>query len=187
MSTVPTFETDRLILREPDPSCFKDWHEGIVDWEVARFFAETFPWPYPDDGVPAHYEEIKKNQGKKMWYWAIFTKENPETMIGSVEIRLQDGFKDRGFWIRKKDWGKGYMTEAVVVINDYAFNVLGWQKLTLRNAIENKGSARVKEKTGARFIKEVDGTFLDPLLTREQVWELTAEDWRAYKEKAGLV
>jgi len=44
------------------------------------------------------------------------------------------------------------MIEAVAAVNDFAFDVLGLDRLILNNAEGNTGSHRVKEKSGATIV-----------------------------------
>ena len=48
--------------------------------------------------------------------------------------------------------GKGYMTEAVLPVMDYAFNNIALDKMILAYALGNDRSRGIKEKTLGRFI-----------------------------------
>lgn len=72
-------------------------------------------------------------------------------MIGAVELRRK-GSDNRGFWLGKIFWGQGIMTEALVPITNYGFDILGFEKMILTNAVENRSSHRIKEKSGARLL-----------------------------------
>ena len=116
--------------------------------------------------------------GKEKWMWAITLKEKPEELIRAVELVKKANPANRGFWLGEPFWGKGYMTEAVIPITDYAFNELGFQKLIFENAVGNSRSRRIKEKTGAKYIKTVKNQYVDPELTEGELFELTASAWR---------
>jgi len=45
-------------------------------------------------------------------------------------------------------------------------------------------SRRVKEKTGAKFLRVEPAKFVDPTLTEHEIWELEKEKWQAFKNKA---
>ena len=76
------------------------------------------------------------------------------------------------------------MTEACTVINDYAFDVLGFEKLIFDNALGNEASRRIKEKTGATFIEIIEAKFVDPAITKLERWELTREAWQKLRSKS---
>ncbi len=73
------------------------------------------------------------------------------------------------------------MTEAVVAVNDYWFDVLGFPVLRAPKAVANVASRRISEKTGMRLI----GTEERNLVSGRQLselWEITAEEWRKKKK-----
>jgi RimJ/RimL family protein N-acetyltransferase len=89
--------------------------------------------------------------------------------------------ENRGFWLGREFWGQGFMTEAANAVTDYAFDHLGFSKLVFSNALGNQGSRRIKEKTGARFVRVQPSRFVSDEFTESEIWELTKEDWEAHK------
>jgi RimJ/RimL family protein N-acetyltransferase len=85
-----------------------------------------------------------------------------------------------GYWIRKSAEGKGYVTEAVRLLTDYAFMELAAQRVMIRCDARNTRSAAVPRRLG--FVEEAlvrneaiafDGTVRDTL-----VFSLTPDDPR---------
>src|SRR5580704_502560 len=70
------------------------------------------------------------------------------------------------------------MTEAVVVVNDYWFDVLGFPVPRVPKAVANEASRRISEKTDMRLVTTFEGDYVSGRLSA-QIWEITAEDWRA--------
>lgn len=54
--------------------------------------------------------------------------------IGRLDIYPNDPEETRGFWLGVPWHGKGYMSEAVKVTTDYAFDVLGMKEMIFGNA-----------------------------------------------------
>ena len=52
-------------------------------------------------------------------------------------------------------WGKGYATEAVCTVRDFAFATLGIKRLIAMIDPSNVASIRVAEKIGMKYEKEV--------------------------------
>lgn len=121
-------------------------------------------------------------QGKDRWFWGLFLKTNPTELIGGIDLWRKGIPENRGFWIGKKFWGQGLMTEAVDPITDHAFDALGFEKLILSNALGNIRSRRVKEKMGAKLLGTRPSKFVNPAYTESETWELTKEAWGAYKK-----
>ena len=177
-SMLPSFETPRLILREVTRDDIPSYQKNFSDYEVIRHLSTAVPWPFPENGVQDFLEKfIFSHQGQTDWLWGIFEKKNPDEVIGVVHLWREGRPENRGFWLAKAFWGKGYMTEAVEPVMEYAFNSLGFTKLVFANAIGNLRSRRIKEKTGARLIAAKPARFIDPEYTEQEVWELTKEEW----------
>lgn len=184
MSRIPTFHTPRLILRELTAADAPAYERHFVDYNVIRFLSSVVPWPYPEGGVQEYLKnEVEPIQGKGRWVWGITLKEAPDEVIGGVDLWREGRPENRGFWLGHKYWGRGYMTEAVEPVMDYAFNHLGFEKLVFANAVGNVRSGRVKEKTGARLIGVAPAQFVDPVFTERQVYELTKDEWVAFKKR----
>jgi ribosomal-protein-alanine N-acetyltransferase len=177
MSPLPTFKTKRLILKQLEESHADAYRKNFVDYEIIRHLASVVPWPYPDDGVELFLKGILPQQGKGRWLWGIFVKENPTELIGVVDLWRDGQPENRGVWLGRPYWGKGYMTEAVTPVMNYAFDDLGFETLVFANALGNERSRRVKEKTGARLVATKPAKFVDPTLTHQEIWELKKNEW----------
>lgn len=184
---VPTFTTDRLILRELRISDVPAYEHYFVDYNVISQLSSAVPWPYPKGGVASYLAStVTPEQGKSRWDWGIFFKEKPEELIGSIGLWRVGTPEHRGFWLGKPFWGRGLMTEAVAPIHDYAFNGLGFKKLILSNALGNTKSRRIKEKTGAIFIGTRPAKFVNPGYTEAETWELVPTAWEAFKKTGSI-
>ena len=177
-SKLPEFRTERLFLRGVELSDSESYEKNFVDYEVIQHLSSQVPWPYPKGGVKEFLEtRILPGQGKNRWTWAIFLKEDLKEVIGIVDVWCEGLPQNRGFWLAKKHWGRGIMTEAVGPVTDYAFNFLGFEKLVFSNAVGNLASRRVKEKTGAKYIETKPAKFVNPKYTEQEIWELEKDDW----------
>jgi RimJ/RimL family protein N-acetyltransferase len=178
---VPQFETERLLLRGVTVDDAPSYQQNFADYEVIRNLASAVPWPFPENGVMEFLSKmIFPVQGKDVWMWGIFLKDNPMELIGVVHLWRAGKPENRGFWLARKHWGKGIMTEAVEPVMNYAFDELGFEKLVFANAVGNARSRRVKEKTGARLLYVESAKFVDPILTEHEVWELTKASWKEF-------
>ncbi len=182
---VPEFSTARLKLRPIQLEDIPSYERHFIDYEVVCQLSQQVPWPYPEDGVRQFLNAvIFPEQGVNRWTWGIFLLTRPHELIGSIDLWRQGRPDHRGFWLGKKFWGQGIMTEAVAPIHDYAFETLGFDKLILSNAVGNVRSRRVKEKSGARFIGTAPAKFVDPALLEQELWELSADAWRSFRDSS---
>ena len=181
---VPTFETDRLILRAMRISDAPSYQRYFNDFEVISQLSATCPWPYPADGAIRFLSSVVfPNQGQGRWDWGIFLKSASEELVGSIGLWRTGLPQNRGFWLGRPFWGQGFMTEAVSPINDYAFTDLGFEKLIFSNALGNSKSRRIKEKTGAAFLGTRPAKFVNRNYIEAETWELSRESWLALKAR----
>jgi RimJ/RimL family protein N-acetyltransferase len=66
---------------------------------------------------------------------------------------------------------------------NYAFNVIGFDKLVFANAVGNMRSRRIKEKGGARFIRLEPAEYVNPDYKHREVWELTKQEWYELQDR----
>lgn len=182
MTHIPTFITERLILRTVEDADIPAYKKYFIDYDVIRHLTASIPWPYPENGVEEYLtNHVRPFLGVDKWLWGISFKKAPNKMIGAIELWRQGSPEHRGFWLGKPFWGQGYMTEAVQPINDYAFDHLGFEVLRFSNAVGNYRSRRVKEKTGAKLLYTKPKKFVSSEYTEHEIWELTKEEWKRHK------
>jgi len=189
-------ETERLVLRPIVRADATAIQKYFPHWEIVKYLTNAVPWPYPDDGAEKYMDAyLPKVAAGIDHIWGIRLKahlEDPvrDEAIGLVHYHGADP-KDpadvptRGFWLAQDFHGQGYMTEAVFAVNTYIFDVLGVEKLIIKNARDNKGSHRVKAKTGAVLlgVEPAAGKYLGAYAEQE-IWELTAENFRRARDAA---
>lgn len=181
----PIIKNQHLILRPLNPVDLISYQKNFNDYDIIRYLASFIPWPYPENGVEDYYYNIlTPKQGKDYWHWGIFLKENPSETIGAIDLWRGNDVDNRGFWLAKKHWSKGFMTEVAIAVNDYAFNELGFEILFFGNALTNIGSRRIKEKTGAIYIGKRPFKFVDTSIQELESWKLTKEAWLKFKNKS---
>lgn len=181
----PALTTARLILRPVTLDDAPAIQKHFNNWNIIKRLTTMVPWPYPDDGAEAFLRDIAlpKVEAGKAHMWGIVEKDGDDGLIGLVDYHAeyQDDGGNRGFWLAEPYWGRGYMSEAVGAIQDWLFFEKGLESIIVVNAVDNIGSRRVKEKTGAKFIR--NGKLLHRSGTEDtEIWEVTKESWAAYRK-----
>ena len=88
------------------------------------------------------------------WNWAFILKDENK-IIGSGSIGLNIEMKEYwgiGYNIHYDYWHKGYCTEAMKAIIDFAHNHLSVDKICSEHAVDNPRSGRVMENADLNFI-----------------------------------
>jgi ribosomal-protein-alanine N-acetyltransferase len=187
-----TLETERLLLRPLELADATQVQPLFAHWEIVEFLNDKVPWPFPEDGVQSYYREVALpaiERGDE-WHWTLRLKERPEQIIGSIGLRrglMQSAADDqavhnRGFWLGAAWHGQGLMTEAVVAVNDFWFDVLEFEVLRASKAVANGTSRRISEKTGMRVVGTGESGYVSGRWPSE-TWEITAEEWRAWRTR----
>ena len=171
--------TKRLLLRPLQLSDAEQTQRLFPQWDIVKFLNSKVPWPYPTDRVFNVYrnEILPGIERGEEWHWTLRLKEAPDQHIGVISLH-RDEWDNRGYWLGLPWHRQGLMTEAVVAVNDYWFDVLGFTVLRAPKAVANVASRRISEKTGMRLIATVERDYVSGRLPAE-IWEITAEEWRA--------
>ena len=176
--------TKRLILRPQQLSDAEQIQAIFPHWEVVRFLMNRVPWPYPADGALHYLRDVAIPQMERgeAWHWSIFLDANPGQLIGSIS--LVKGEKDnRGFWLGVPWQGQGLMSEACIWVNDFWFETLGFPVLRVPKAAANLASSRISQRQGMRLVGVNEKDYVCGRLPSE-LWEITAEEWRAWKRNS---
>jgi len=175
-------ETSRLWLRPLRLEDAIQVQPLFARWDVVEFLNDRVPWPYPEDGVESYYREVAlpaMERGEE-WHWTLRRREEPERVIGAISLAQSAKETNRGFWLGPEWRGQGLMTEAVVAVNDFWFEELGFAVLRASKAVGNEASRRISEKTGMRVVERCERGYVSGRHATE-MWEITREDWRAWR------
>ncbi|MGB4658660.1 MAG: GNAT family N-acetyltransferase [Mobilitalea sp.] len=152
----PKLETERLILRqiknEDVDAIFNCW---MQDEDVSRYMC----WKASKDINEAKRFvrfELGNIDNDKWNRWIILLKQTDE-IIGTCLIYYNDEENnwDISYNLGKEYWGKGYMSEAMHRVMEYAINELTIKECIAVHAKENLESGRVIQKLGFSYEKEV--------------------------------
>jgi ribosomal-protein-alanine N-acetyltransferase len=181
---MPELETRRLSLRPLQLADAEQVQEIFPRWEIVRYLNNRVPWPYPPDGAYTYYREtaLPAIERGEEWHWPLRLKNGPTRVIGMITLMNREG-KNRGFWLGLPWHGQGLVSEACEVVTDYWFDELKFPVLRIPKAAANLASRRISEKQGMRIIGTDERDYVSGRLLTE-IWEITAEEWRARRKAA---
>jgi [ribosomal protein S5]-alanine N-acetyltransferase len=186
---IPAVElhTPRLLLRPLQLSDEQQTQLLFPHWEIVKHLNAIVPWPYPPDGALTFYRDaaLPAIERGDEWHWTLRLRQSPEKHIGAISLHKaitqhRSRPDNRGFWLGLPWHGQGLMTEAVIAVNDFWFDVLGFPVLRAPKAVANVASRRISEKTGMRLVAIEERDFVSGKLPCE-IWEITAEEWHKAK------
>lgn len=148
-------KTKRLILRKPKPSDWEDIIEGAGEYDVAKM-TENIPHPYTKKDAARFIRKMiakwKEKEKKDLVFFLELKKEHK--VIGAMGLHKISAFRgiaETGSWINKKYWRQGYITEAKIAVNDFAFNKLKLMRLNSPIYKDNKASNATQIKMGYKL------------------------------------
>jgi RimJ/RimL family protein N-acetyltransferase len=146
---LPTFKTDRLVLR---PRTLADTDACLAmdrDPQVTRFVSG--PWSDP----AAHRAFIESRTlgpyPPGLGYWTIWRRDHPGSFIGWTLLIPKDTVGPEieiGWRLRRDAWGQGLATEATRPVLRHGFVTLKLPEVVADIDPANAASLRVAEKLG---------------------------------------
>lgn len=166
----PILETKRLILR---PFAEEDAQDAFDCWESDPEVAKYMFWT-SHNNIEKTKEWIAFELGqieKDDWYrFALVLKESGE-LIGTGLIYYEEEVEcwEIGYNLGQKFWGKGYTTEAMQRILQFATEELHITEVVGRYAKENPASGNVMKKLGFTYEKDIPYECNDGAVLREGI------------------
>jgi ribosomal-protein-alanine N-acetyltransferase len=175
---IPILRTKRLVLRPLELHDAAAVQRLFPQWEIVRYLAASVPWPYPADGALTFIRDAALPgmlEGRE-WHWSIRLATVPAELIGIISLRDETD-NNRGFWLSPEWHGQGLMTEASAAVTAYWFEVLGKPVLRAPKAAPNEPSRRISQRQAMRLVRIDDRDYVSGRFS-EEIWEITAEEWR---------
>lgn len=146
-------EGNKINLRFLKLSDAESMYKYAKDRAISR---TTFvPYPYTLDHALSFIRKSQIAARKGKWYaYGIEKKSSPQIIgiIGIHAITEKHKRGDLGYWLGKKFWGEGIVSEAVEMAVKACFMDLKFNKLTACVLPGNLASSKILKRNG--FIKE---------------------------------
>jgi RimJ/RimL family protein N-acetyltransferase len=183
-ASIPVLETERLSLRAPRLADAKTVAMLASDRRIAENTARI-PHPYKISDAEGFITGANKAGGECVY---LITKHSG-AVIGACGIMTQDDAPELGYWLGIEHWGKGYATEALHALVDYAFTDLEHAGLHAGARVTNPASRRVLEKCGFQWtgvglyrIHSIKSSApIDRFRLERGIWS-ALKGWRAVKK-----
>jgi len=145
--SIPVLETKRLALRAP---CLEDAKTVAMLANDRRIAENTarIPHPYKIADAEDFIAGVNRAGGEAAFLITLHDK----TVVGACGLIFRDDdVPELGYWLGVAHWGKGYATEALHAVIDYAFTDLAHEALQAGARVTNPASRRVLEKCGFQW------------------------------------
>ena len=158
LPTIPTLQTDRLVLRPFSLNDAKVVQKLAGDREIAATTL-LIPHPYPDglaeEWINTHSVSFAEGRSINL---AITLRETGE-LIGAIGLTFHKEYcqAELGYWIAAGHWGEGYCTEAAREMLRYGFEGRNLHRIHAHHFGSNPASGKVMLKIGMKY----EGTLRD--------------------------
>jgi len=147
-----TFETERLIIRAPKAGDGQAINDAVR--ESQDHLKPWMPWAVKLQ-TPEESEELVR-RGAMRWIlredlWMLLFRKSDGLYVGGSGLHRIDWSVpafEIGYWVRKSLEGQGYISEAVAGITQFAFGVIGAERIEIRCDTRNGRSASVAQRAG---------------------------------------
>jgi len=163
------WQGNKVRLRGLEPSDAEFFIRWNLDSERARNLDFVWP-PTSDASVRAWVEEASRHKLENdTFHWVIENLDHePVGSISTHDCNPRDGTFSYGVDVAPEHQGKGYASEAILLVLKYYFEELRYQKATIPVHADNPASIRLHEKLGFKL----EGTLRRMFFTRGKFIDL---------------
>jgi [ribosomal protein S5]-alanine N-acetyltransferase len=179
MQTLPTIETERLLLR-PFTSGDAPEVERMAGERRVSEMTLNIPHPYPR-GLAADWIASHAPAAAEGTFYS-FAVEHKETgaLLGAIAITPSARFRraEIGYWLGMEHWNHGYTTEAARRIVAFGFAQLGLVRIQATCYPRNPASAKVMQKIGMTYEGLLRGyVYKDGIQEDIAMYAMLRSDW----------
>jgi RimJ/RimL family protein N-acetyltransferase len=141
-------QTERLVLREMEPTDLDFVASMLADPEVMRFYPKCYTRAESAEWL-ARQRSRYASDGHGLWLVALKATGEPVGQVGLVRQHVDLVDEDEvGYLIARAQWRRGYAFEAARATRDHAFGALGRKRVISLIRPVNLPSQGVARKLG---------------------------------------
>lgn len=146
-----TFETQTIVGRKPNlrdaPLIYNTY---ATDAEVTRYLVFK-PYTALEDLQKWLNFIVDEWDDKPGIMYLLFKKDQPDELVGSFSIEIDQFKATVGYLIARPYWGQGIMTEVLQFWVDWALAQPGIYRIGALCDVDNPASGKVMEKVGMTY------------------------------------
>ncbi len=143
-------------LVPPSSDLVDDVREALIEsYELHKaFLLWAKPNPSREDVSSTMEIAINNFRDKTEEFRFFILRVADSKLVGCVGLIIRDiaiPFFEFGYWVRSSEMGKGYISTAVELLEEYAVSELGAKRLEIKMAESNNRSKLVAERVGFEY------------------------------------
>ena len=179
-------ETDRLILRDYEPEDF-DVYFRLKSDDRTMYYLQDIKCHSAED-ARADFTEVLEdmNSPERKYYFLHMERKEDHQQVGSIGYTVTDRtpagkLVHLGYFTYPEFWGKGYTSEALGKVLEFAFTQDNVYRVTTGCLAENRGSERVMQKNGMiREAEHKEYEWHDGKMKDRLEYRLLKKEWEEY-------
>ena len=154
-------ETPRLRLRALQREDAADYFSRLAGSEAVTRYMLFSPHRDISESVASVEKTLRRYEAGGCYRWCI-TEKDCDRLIGVIDLLRLDPLTNScsfAYMLGQDCWGRGYGTEALRAVLDFAFHDLLVQEVTADHMAENAASGAVMRKAGMEYVSTEYGKY----------------------------
>ena len=176
--------TDRLIIRDLVIRDLENHHKLLSDKNIMYYLQDILTKNIEESKVNLNNTINDQNSKERKYYFFVIENKDTKEFIGEIGYTVKNNtpygkLVDMGYFIQKNHWNKGYTTEALKRVIEFAFEENNVYRIYTGCLKENIYSEKVMLKCG--FIKEAEFkeyVFHDDKLKDRVAYRMLKNEWK---------
>lgn len=173
-------KTHRLILRKMRAEDAPLYFARLGGSENVTRYMLFAPHKSMEESVRSVQKHLSRYEAGPYYHWVI-TEQGSDDLIGVISLLRTDaetGSCSFAYMLAQDFWGRGYGTEAVEAVFDFAFTKMEVQRIEADHMAENPASGAVMRKAGMLHTGTVPGKYEKDGIAHDAVcYCITKEQW----------
>ena len=144
-----SMETSRLLLRSIRLEDATQFYTGLGSSEAVTRHMLWKAHASPEESVQSIRKAIGRYETMESCRWAI-TRKDDGTLIGIIDLMPREESCTFAYMLAQDHWNRGYGTEALKAVLDFAFREWNAESVFADHFSENRASGIVMEKAGMK-------------------------------------
>ena len=171
--------TLRLLLRKITMADAEAYFTRLASREPVTRYMTFDPQKDLSEAKASVEKSLARLEAKSAYRWVIDLP--GEGLIGVIDLLAFDEVRSScsfAYMLNDEFWGRGYGTEAVKGVFDFAFRKMGMERIEADHMAENIGSGAVMRKAGMRYLRTDRAKYeKNGVLHDAPVYAITREEW----------
>lgn len=175
-----TLKTPRLVLRKLRTADTQTFFDRLGSSQAVTRYMLWVPHKDLSESAASIQKVLARYETGRCYRWGIALRET-DSLIGIIDLLAFDEGSDScsfAYMLGQDFWGRGFGTEALTAVLDFAFSQMGIQAVTADHFAENPASGAVMRKAGMQRVGTIPRKYQKGGVFHDAVeYRITKEDW----------